>query len=73
MRGSEIRHRLRADAPFQRAIDVRIERLGGKARALLQRQMQPEQRPGGVLKAIKLRLQLLRQLLATWVVHEAGM
>ena len=64
VRGEQVRHRVGADAPFERAIDVRIERLRGEARALVQGQMQAEQRPGGVLEAIEPRLQRLRQLLA---------
>jgi hypothetical protein len=54
MRREQLLHGLGADAPFERAVDVRIERRGGKARAFVQREMQPEQRPVGVLEAVEL-------------------
>src|SRR6516162_623183 len=52
--GEQVLHRLGADAPFQGAVNVRIEFGGGKFRRLVQSEMQAEQRPTGVLKAIEL-------------------
>ena len=50
----QILHRLGADAPFQRAVDIRIEIGGGEFRRLVQGEMQSEQRPAGILEAIEL-------------------
>src|SRR5260370_19003482 len=66
-------HGLRAEAPFQRAVDIRIEFLRVEAHRLAQRQMQAEDRPFGVLKFIELLQERGRKLRASDVVLEGLM
>src|SRR4029078_7935458 len=54
MRGEQVFHGLGADAPFERAVDVWVEFFGSETRAFVERQMQPEQAPRGVLEAVEL-------------------
>src|SRR5260370_36115117 len=61
-------HGLRAEAPFQRAVDVRIEFLRVEAHRLAQRQMQAEDRPLGGLKFVELLQKRGRKLRASDVV-----
>src|SRR5262249_42762322 len=65
MRREQIFHRLRADTPFQRAIDVRVEFLSREARAFIESQMQAEQAPSGVLKVVDLLKKRGGQLFST--------
>jgi hypothetical protein len=55
-------HGLGAEAPFQRVMQVRIEFLRGEAHRLVQRQMQPVERPAGVLETIELVQERRRKL-----------
>src|SRR5262249_57239262 len=64
VRREEVLHCLGADAPFECAIDVRVEARCGKVWAFMQREMEPVERPGGILKAVELAAERLRQLLA---------
>ena len=61
----QVLHGLGADAPFERAIDVRIEARGRELRSLMQCEMQAVERPGGRLELIELAPERLGQLLAT--------
>src|SRR5262249_26132284 len=64
VRSAEVRHCDGADAPCECAIDVRVEARCGKVWAFMQREMEPVERPGGILKAVELAAERLRQLLA---------
>src|SRR5260370_17460657 len=66
-------HSLRIEAPFQGAVDVRIEFLRVEAHRLAQRQMQAEDRPLGVLKFVELLQERGRKLRASDVVLEGLM
>ena len=73
MRGEQLLHAIGADAPFERAVDVRIEGGGGKLRALMQREVKSEQSPAGVLEAVELRGERRGQLRAADQVFEGLM
>src|SRR5678815_1614969 len=62
VRREQIFHGLSADAPFQRAVDVRVEFLGGETRTFVEREMQPEQAPRGILEAVEFFEESSRQL-----------
>ena len=57
---NEVRHRLGADAPFQRPTNVLVETFGGETRRLVQGQVQAEQRPSGVFEIVELLLKRRR-------------
>src|SRR5262249_44080010 len=60
----KVLHRFRADAPFERTIDIGVEFFGGKSRAFIKREMQTEKAPGRVLERIELFEKCGGQLLA---------
>src|SRR5262252_6622109 len=62
VRREEVLHRLGADAPFECAVDVRVEACRGKAWAFMQSEVEPVERPRGILKAVELAAERLRQL-----------
>src|SRR5262249_40866004 len=62
VRREQVLHRLGADAPFERAVDVRVEARRGKARAFMQREVEPVDRPRGISKAVELAAERLGQL-----------
>src|SRR3954471_4559526 len=64
MRGEQFLHGLSAERPFQDAMDVWIEFLGVEAHRLVQRQMQAEDRPLGVLEIVELGQERRRKLVA---------
>src|SRR3954471_10879155 len=64
MRGGKLLHRVGADAPLQRAVDIGLEACRLETRAFVQREMQAEQRPRRVLKTIELAAKFLRELAA---------
>src|SRR6185312_12722980 len=63
-------YRLGAETPFQGAMQIRIERLGGEAHRLVQREVQAVERPGGVLEAVELLQERRRKLRAADVILE---
>ena len=64
MRREQILHGFGADAPFHRAVDIGIEFFRGETRAFVERQMQAEQAPGGVLEGVEFFQERRRQLFA---------
>src|SRR5882724_442402 len=64
MRGSELLHGVGADAPLERAVDIRLEACRPEARTFVEREVQSEQCPGRVLKTIELAAEVLRELAA---------
>src|SRR3981189_797272 len=66
-------HGLRTEAPFQRAVDVRIEFLRVEAHRLRPGQMKAEERPLGVLEIVELLQERGRKLPASDVVLEGLM
>src|SRR5258705_9321791 len=64
MRGSKLLHGVGADAPLQRAVDIRLEACRPEARTIVEREVQAEQCPGRVLKTIELAAEVLRELAA---------
>jgi len=50
----KVLHRFRADAPFERAVDVGVEFFGCKPWTFIKGEMQTEQTPGRVLERIEL-------------------
>src|SRR5262249_6708258 len=63
-RGGELLHRVGADAPLERAVDIGFEACRPEAWTFVQREVQAEQRPRGVLKAIELAAEVLCELAA---------
>src|SRR4029078_12040733 len=54
---------LGANAPLQRAVDVRVKFLGGETRTFVEREMQSEQAPRGVLESVEFFEESSRQLI----------